>query len=135
MELATSKSIDYPSEGLCRAAPRRELHDLFADAKPAMRAELLMLVQVMYLRCGGVVLSLASIALAEGGGLSRHVAEQQRVVVVGGGDEHRHAFDDDVSHDATDHHGRALVPAMHVLLLVQVTHWPNGNKDFFTGET
>uniref|UniRef100_A0A0E0CJL3 Uncharacterized protein n=1 Tax=Oryza meridionalis TaxID=40149 RepID=A0A0E0CJL3_9ORYZ len=73
--------------------------------------------------------------VAEGGGLLRHVAEQQRVVVVGGGDEHRHAFDDDVSHDATDHHGRALVPAMHVLLLVQVTHWPNGNKDFFTGET
>lgn len=42
--------IDYTGEGLCRAAPRRELHDLFADAKLAMRAELLMLVQVMYLR-------------------------------------------------------------------------------------
>lgn len=42
--------IDYTGEGLCRAAPRRELHDLFADARLAMRAELLMLVQVMYLR-------------------------------------------------------------------------------------
>uniref|UniRef100_A0A0E0DXC6 Uncharacterized protein n=1 Tax=Oryza meridionalis TaxID=40149 RepID=A0A0E0DXC6_9ORYZ len=73
--------------------------------------------------------------VAEGGGLSRHVAEQQRVVVIGGGDEHRHAFDDDGSHDATDHHGRALVPAMRVLLLVQVTHWLNGDKDFFTGDT
>uniref|UniRef100_A0A0E0DXC7 Uncharacterized protein n=1 Tax=Oryza meridionalis TaxID=40149 RepID=A0A0E0DXC7_9ORYZ len=66
MELATSKST-IPVRVcavLRRAAPRRELQDLFADAKPAMHAELLMLVQVMYLRCGGVVLSLASIARA-----------------------------------------------------------------------